>query len=95
MSINPERIHSILTILNIQSEEDSEVAVKCCGTLAVQREISNYELTMNNNTFRIPKVWASVCGNCQQVYFSPEVTEDMMNKIFNKLYPERVSFDIA
>lgn len=75
-------------IIRVESEFDPESKMVCCDQPTVQQQL-NYELTINGERFRIPKVWASVCQikPDKDIYFNPEVGNKIMDTIFRRQHP--------
>ena len=76
------------TTIRVKSEFDPDSRMVCHGQPAIQRQI-NYMLTINNETFKIPQVWASVCTVKPQddIYFAPEVSIVIDEAIFKRQHP--------
>lgn len=76
------------TLVRVESQFDPESKMVCCDQSTIQQEI-NYELVMNGERFRIPKVWASVCQikPDEDIYFNPKVGTKIMDTIFRRQHP--------
>jgi YgiT-type zinc finger domain-containing protein len=83
------------TTIEVASEHDPSLRIICPfdGTLTVQKRI-DYHLTLNNQIFEIPHVWASVCSKCNEAFFAEEVSNAIMEEIFAIQHPERVHWSI-
>lgn len=80
-----------LTRIEIDSEFDPSSHMRCCSKSTTQKQI-DYRLTLNKQTFIIPNVWASVCPECDNVYFAPEVGKAVDERIFEIQHPKESKF---
>lgn len=73
-------------VIKVHSEFDPSSSMLCCGGATIQKQI-DYQITVNDERFRVPKVWADVCETCNQAYFAPEVGAAITDRIFEKQHP--------
>ena len=76
-------------VIEVPSEFDPNSKMVCCGNPTIQKQI-DYTITVNDELFRFPNIWASVCGTCGESYFSPEVGESISRQIFQLQHPREL-----
>jgi hypothetical protein len=77
-------------VIEIESRFDPDCKMACPfdSTPTEQKKI-NYGITINDQRFVAPGVWASVCPEGGESFFAPEVGNAIMGRIFEIQHPQR------
>jgi hypothetical protein len=88
MEIDPGKRRSRARVIKVDSQPVVDSSMLCCDGTAIQREIT-YKLTVNDEKFRVPKVWAYVCiiNPTEHIYFAKQVGQDIADTIFRRQHP--------
>lgn len=89
-------IPSDAIVIEVDSQPDSEFDATCsldsCERVAMAQQQIMYLINYARKTFVFPKVWAAVCPNTDEhTLFDPVVGDEMMWRMFEAAYPERVA----
>ncbi len=86
--------------IHIESGPDPNSSSEVLGLPATQKQIENYEITLNGQKFVFPNVWGLQTVKTDQdgkekteSYLSPEVSQAMNDAMFRILHPKEAYID--